>query len=97
MVSMNRWYDSNRKLKLYLESLHDMEGPLCEKIVKDLMALIREYDGALLDRFAEEYPLESRKQRWYDQNPYLWILFNGLQYASEEILDLVIEYFEGVL
>jgi hypothetical protein len=94
---MNRWYDQNWKLRYYLESLQKVDGPLREKIVKDLMDLIKEYDGALLDRFAEEYPLDMRKQRWYDQNPYLWILFNGLRYASDEVIDLVIEYFERVL
>ena len=94
---MKRWYDANRKLRYYLECLQNVDRPLREKIVKDLMDLVKEYDGVLLDRFAEEYPLEIRKQRWYDQNPYLWILFNGLRYASEDVIDLVIEYFERVL
>jgi hypothetical protein len=94
---MKRWYDANRKLKFYLESLQHLDRGMKEKIVKDLMALVKEYDGALLDRFAEEYPLEIRKQRWYDQNPYLWILINGLQYASDDVIELVIEYFERVL
>ncbi len=94
---MKRWYDANRKLRFYLESLQKVDRPLREKIVRDLMELVKEYDGVLLDRFAEEYPLEMRKQRWYDQNPYLWILFNGLRYASDEVIDLVIEYFERIL
>ncbi len=94
---MNRWYDANRKLRYYLESLQKVDRPLREKIVRDLMELVKEYDGVLLDRFAEEYPLEMRKQRWYDQNPYLWILFNGLRYASDEVIELVIEYFERIL
>ena len=94
---MNRWYDRNRKLKYYLESLQRVERPLREKIVKEIMAVVKEHDGALLDRFAEEYPLEIRKQRWYDQNPYLWILYNGLRYASDEVIECVIDYFESVL
>ncbi len=94
---MNRWYDANRKLRYYLGYLQHVDRPLREKIVRDLMDLVKEYDGVLLDRFAEEYPLEIRKQRWYDQNPYLWILFNGLRYASDELVDIVIEYFERIL
>jgi len=95
--SMNRWYDCNHRLRVYLECMKNLDHAFCEKIVTDLMELIREYDAALLDRFAEEYPLAIRKQRWYDQNPYCWILFNGLRYASDDIIDLVIEYFERVL
>jgi hypothetical protein len=94
---MNRWYDANKKLRYYLESLQNVDRPMREKVVKDLMELVKEYDGQLLDRFAEEYPLEIRKQRWYDQNPYLWILFNGLRYASDEVIEMVIEYFERIL
>jgi hypothetical protein len=70
---------------------------MCEKIVRDLMDMIKDYDPVLLDRFATEYPLEMNKQRWYDQNPYCWILFNGLRYAPDEVIELVIEYFERVL
>lgn len=94
---MNRWYDSNNKLHNYLESLKDVEPALCEKVVKDLMELVRLYDPALLDRFSAEYPLALKKQRWYDQNPYCWILFNGLKHASPEVLACVIDYFERVL
>jgi hypothetical protein len=94
---MNRWYDHNRKLKYYLESLRRVDRTLREKIVKDIMAVVKEYDAALLDRFSEEYPLAIRKQRWYDQNPYLWILYNGLAYASDEVIERVIDYFESVL
>lgn len=94
---MSRWYDSNWKLRNYLESLKTVEPCLCEKIVRDLMDLVREYDPVLLDRFASEYPLADKKQRWYDQNPYCWILINGLEHASPEIIESVIDYFERVL
>ena len=94
---MNRWYDQNRKLKYYLDCLQEVEQPLCEKIIKDIMTIVRKHDGALLDRFSEEYPLEIRKQRWYDQNPYLWIIYNGMSYASEEVIEHIIDYFESVL
>jgi hypothetical protein len=94
---MNRWYDRHRKLKYYLESLQGVERTLRSKIVKEIMEVVKTCDGSLLDRFAEAYPLALRKQRWYDQNPYLWILYNGLQYASDEIIAKVIEYFETTL
>ena len=94
---MNRWYDRNRKLKYYLESLQGLSRPLRAKIVREIMEVVRACDGALLDRFAGEYPLALRRQRWYDQNPYLWILFNGLEHASDEVIAKVIEYFENTL
>jgi hypothetical protein len=92
--SLKRWYDSNDKLRNYIESLQNVEPELRNKIVRDLMECVRERNPSLLDSFVEEYPLESRHQRWYDQDPYLWILLNGLKYADDDIITCVIDYFE---
>ncbi|MBN1525589.1 MAG: hypothetical protein JW904_14010 [Spirochaetales bacterium] len=91
---MNRWYDKNEKLRTYIESLHDIDPELRNHIVHDLMDLVKEHNPALLDSFVEEYPLETRNQRWYDEDPYLWILLNGLKFADDAIILKVIDYFE---
>jgi hypothetical protein len=92
--SLKRWYDSNEKLRNYIESLKSIEPVLRNKIVRDLMECVRKKNPSLLDSFVEEYPLETRNQRWYDQDPYLWILMNGLKYADDDIIISVIDYFE---
>jgi len=94
---MKRWYDSNWRLKNYLDKLPTLNNELYEKIVKDLMELVREEDPKAFDRFAAYYPLSEQKQRWYDLNPYCWILVNGLKHVSPQIIEKVVHYFESIL
>lgn len=34
-----------------------------------------------------EFPLEILRRRWYDKDPYVWLLFNGLRYAEIRVLE----------
>jgi len=37
------------------------------------------------------------KRRWYDQNPYCWLIINGLKYADDIFLQKVIDYLQREL
>ncbi|RPJ07015.1 MAG: hypothetical protein EHM28_08630, partial [Spirochaetaceae bacterium] len=55
--SLKRWYDTNEKLRKYIESLKNVEPDFRNKIVRDLMECVRDKNPSLLDSFVEEYPL----------------------------------------
>ncbi|MFP4418477.1 MAG: hypothetical protein ACOC41_08685 [Chitinivibrionales bacterium] len=91
---MGRWYDSNKKLACCLESLRCLESGKRERIVRDLIELIRSEEPAVLEDFVLEFPLDVYRRRWYDKDPYLWIIFNGMRFASESLVNRVIHYFD---
>jgi hypothetical protein len=39
-----------------------------------------------------DFPLDINRRRWYDKDPYLWLIMNGLKYASDELLASVTKY-----
>jgi hypothetical protein len=39
--------------------------------------------------------MNKRKDRWYDKDPYLWLLFNGLRFADTEVMKKVTLYQES--
>ena len=89
-----RWYDKNGKLSKHLDSLKEMPGVKRDKIIIEIMVLIKENNPTLLDDFVGEFPLSLNRRRWYDKDPYLWLLFNGLKYANEDLIQKVISFFD---
>ncbi len=92
---MGRWYDKKRVLAGYLEGLKELEKKPRERIVRDLTELIRSYEPEVLEEFILEFPLDMYRRRWYDKDPLLWLIFNGLQLATDSLLDRIVEYFEN--
>ena len=84
-----RWYDKNPELSGYIDYLRDVEPDRRDKIIGDLKDLIS--DG-LIDDNVLEFPLTT-KRRWYDSDPYAWLVINALKYADDELIDRVIGYF----
>lgn len=59
------------------------------------MHLIKEYDDDLLSfQRALEFPLDFKKKRWYDDDPYLWVMFNTLKISNDELLRIIEDYFK---
>jgi hypothetical protein len=84
---MNRWYDKHKKLRRHLDALKGMAPRLRTPLVKRIMALIRERDPRLVaETEAMEFPLDMLRRRWYDRDPLLWLMFNGLKGADLALL-----------
>jgi hypothetical protein len=61
------------------------------------LQIVKKYESSFIDEAVVEFPLEPHQRRWYDESPYLWIMFNGLQKAAEKILDEIAAYLEKIL
>ena len=83
---MNRWYDRHRKLARLIEGMKDMEPARRDLRVKGILEMIRHRSPKLLDAFCMNFPMDFRRQRWYDRDPYLWLAVNGLRFADEALL-----------
>lgn len=90
----NRWYDKHPKLSMYLDRLKDLDDEERDEIIVGIMVLIKKECPNLLEEFVMEFPLPLYRKRWYDKDPYLWILFNGLKYANASLIERVTKYLE---
>jgi len=93
-VRGNRWYDKYEKLGEYIEGMKDMETGRRDRLVRGIMEIMRRHCPDLLERFVLDFPLDISRQRWYDNDPYLWLTINGLQFAPPDILATVTLYLE---
>jgi hypothetical protein len=88
----SRWYDKHKRLAECLEGLRFIPRKSRDKIIGGVMAFIKEDQPDLLDKFVLDFPLDIQRRRWYDKDPYLWLVFNGLRYADKSILMKVMRY-----
>ena len=92
---MDRWYDKYRELGGKLDSISGMDPGLRDPLVKGIIDLIQEHSPDLLSsEKAFKFPLETNRRRWYDSDPYLWLLFNTLKSANIDLLQLITDYME---
>lgn len=91
---MNRWYDRDRKLSCLLDSFKTMEEKSRDKLCTGIINLIRKNQASILDDGVVESPLEYPNRRWYDKDPYLWLIFNGLSRANNKVIQIVTDYLE---
>lgn len=93
-MKKQRWYDKHEKLANHLEKLKTMPQKERNDLLKDLITFGRILDPELFEKHLLEYPLDLKKRRWYDDDPYLWVVVNGLKFASDEILKKVVAFFD---
>ncbi|MBD3422313.1 MAG: hypothetical protein GF398_19545 [Chitinivibrionales bacterium] len=89
-----RWYDGYEKLAFYLEQLKGMEHQHRDKLIKAILEIIRAKAPHLMEDFLLEFPLDMQRRRWYDQDPYLWLMINGMRFGEDDLIKEVIDYFE---
>jgi hypothetical protein len=90
-----RWYDKYPKLAKLLEGLKDIRGDRRDEIISGVMLLIKQNAPNLLERYVLDFPLDIKRRRWYDCDPYLWLIFNGLQYASKPLIEKATKFLAG--
>lgn len=90
-----RWYNKYVKLADRLDEFKTIELDYRDQLIKGVMDIVTKYDPNLLSfEKTFEFPLTFNRQRWYDQDPYLWLMFNTLQMADPILLKIVAEYLE---
>jgi hypothetical protein len=92
MKAKSRWYDAHKKLAEALEQLKELPRNHRDRIVNHVIALINDNAPILLEKYLLDFPLERERRRWYDKDPYLWLMVNGLQYASPDLLRKTTKY-----
>lgn len=94
MRPKKRWYDGHPKLSELLESLNPIRGRRRNNIISGIMEIIKQRAPALFDRYVLDFPLNIKRRRWYDRDPYLWLIINGLKYGNKQLLTAVTTYLQ---
>ena len=88
---MSRWYDKRPILGKRLEAFKEMNPQLRESIIEEVMYLIEQYDADLISD-KQAFTFDCNQQRWYDNDPFLWLMFNTLKLADDTLLQIVEVY-----
>ncbi len=86
-----RWYDDNPRLALLLNLLKNQDKKLRDEIINELKEIINSYDDTLIDRHVSEFPM-LEKRRWYDKDPYSWLVINSIKYADKYLLEDILNH-----
>ncbi len=91
---MARWYDRYHKLGEYLDLMTELSPEKRDEFVRGIMVIFKRENPDFLTDLVLQFPLDLFRRRWYDKDPYLWLVFNGLEYADDAMVEKVINYFE---
>lgn len=91
---MTRWYDRYDELGKYLDLMAELSPEQRDELVKGIMVIIKRESPDFLTDLVLQFPLDLFRRRWYDKDPYLWLVFNGLEYADDAVVEKVIDYFK---
>ncbi|MCH6582869.1 MAG: hypothetical protein IH808_07585 [Proteobacteria bacterium] len=91
---MARWYDRHDELGKYLDLMAELSPEQRDELVKGIMVIIKRESPDFLTDLVLQFPLDLFRRRWYDKDPYLWLVFNGLEYADDAMVKKVIDYFK---
>jgi hypothetical protein len=91
-----RWYDKYPDLRILLDKLRELKKRKRDAIILEIKEIIKKRDECLFDKYVFEFPLSSR-QRWYDNNPFSWLVINAMKYADEDLITDIILYLKDRL
>jgi hypothetical protein len=91
----NRWYDKYPHLAELLEELRFARPNKRDAHISGVMGIIKLDAPNLLERYVLDFPLDIKRRRWYDRDPYLWLLYNGLKYANKKLLITITKYLQA--
>jgi hypothetical protein len=86
MHASKRWYDAHEEFALWLEALKTAKARERDKIVAKVLEIITADAPELLEKYLLDFPLDQKRRRWYDRDPYLWLMVNGLEHAGVKLL-----------
>ena len=93
---MARWYDDDKSFAEDIDKLRDSVPNIRDAWVKDLLEIINKSDpGQMNTDKLLDFPLTMFRRRWYDNDPYLWIMMNSLQNSNDKTVLAVKEYLAG--
>jgi hypothetical protein len=80
-----------------LENLRFSERGIQKSIVKGVEKVLTREDPRFIDKVSDRFPMDPLKRRWYDKDPYLWLVINSLLYTDRRVIDEVVVLINTIL
>ena len=93
----NRWYDKYPGLGDLLKKLQLSDSRDRDHLLSGIKKVIEKFEPDLVDQHVLEFPLSTKKRRWYDLDPYSWLAINSLKLAKDNTKNKVIEFLKTKL
>lgn len=90
-----RWYDEHEGLSSLLERLRTADKIDRDNILEVIKKIITKKDPHLMEWVYTKFPPNPQRERWYDEDPHLWLVVNSLRYADDETIEEVIQAING--
>jgi hypothetical protein len=85
-----RWYDKHDGLAEALEALKGASKRDRDELVDQIKGILTRNDPHFIDKQCDKFPLSPFKRRWYDKDPYLWLVINALRYTDDQTITEVV-------
>lgn len=60
-----------------------------EEIFEEVREIIQNKEPGVIDQHVDEFPLSADKRRWYDKEPYSWMIVNAMKFVRDDTLERV--------
>ncbi|RPJ08849.1 MAG: hypothetical protein EHM28_03190 [Spirochaetaceae bacterium] len=91
-MQKRRWYDINSELAWFFEQIQGMQNQDRVSVVQGILTIINKANPALIEDFISNYRMDLYHHRWYDSDPYLWLIYNGLSMGGKNLTTEVVQY-----
>lgn len=92
-LNEKRWYDK-KGIGKYIRAMKYLSDHERDKIVLELKNIISAENPEIMVDHVMEFSLY--RNRWYDHDPYCWLVINSLQYADTRLMEKITEYFQSI-
>jgi hypothetical protein len=89
-LNHNRWYDNYQDLSELLDKIKSSKKEKKDSIFLKIKDLITTFDPKLIENHVLDFPM-NQKRRWYDKDPFSWLIVNSLKFADMNLINKVIE------
>ena len=89
-MNHNRWYDNYSELSDQFDKIKNSKKEKKDAVFLKIKDLITSYDLTLIEKHVLDFPM-NQKRRWYDKDPFSWLIINSLKFADQNLLKKIIE------
>lgn len=83
-----RWFDSSEPLARSIGLLKHLHKRRRDRVFDDIRKVIEDWSPGIFDK---EVSGLTFKRRWYDKDPYAWLVINVMEKVPEDLYPKIIE------
>ena len=82
MSHPRRWHDRDPLMRLSMAELKIHPVEIQDKMMVEIKTILDRHDPMIIERHVGRFTM---KRRWYDHNPFTWMVINSLKFAPRKV------------